>query len=768
MKRLISAFAVILACSSGCWAAAPGPMTSLHDIRALTNAQASHALPVAFQATVTFFRAHPRVLYVQDGDSAIYVFLTRDVPLVPGDRILVRGVSRPSFLPIVESSDITVLHHGTLPIPVLASYSGLVRRQFLCKLVTVRATVLSAAMSYTGTVRGTSLHLNTAEGPIDAAVMNNNSTGLKDLLDAEVEVTGVAGTLLDSKMQKVGIILHTTSMADVKVLRRATTSPWTLPVTQMDAIFDGYRARNITAKVRVQGTITYYQPGTAVVLQNGAKSLWISTQTTDPLQIGDFADATGFPDFHDGFLNLVRGEVQDNQVRAPIAPLPATWLDLSLSDNIHLGHIYDLVSTEGKVVTEARESARDEYVLSSEGRLFTAIYYHSDKSTLIPLPPMKQIPLGATVRVSGICEQLSSSPFNGEIPFDILLRSFDDIQVIARPSLLTLPNMLFVIRLLVVVVLLVGFRSLILERRVRRQTATVAYLEKRRRRILEDINGSRPLAEIIEQITEVVSFRLRGAPCWCGIADGAQLGNRPPSLTALRVLQNEIPARSGAALGTFYAAFDSASKPLADESEALAMGTGLAKLAIETRRLYSDLLYRSEFDQLTDIQNRFSLERSLDGLIQTARQTAGIFGLIYIDLDDFKLVNDKYGHHVGDLYLQEAALHMKRQLRPSDILARLGGDEFVVLVSDVRNRSDVEEIASRLEQCFDEPFVAQSYSLQGSTSVGIALYPADATTMSALLRAADAAMYKTKNAKKTTREMQALLANPDLIPESCK
>ena len=177
------------------------------------------------------------------------------------------------------------------------------------------------------------------------------------------------------------------------------------------------------------------------------------------------------------------------------------------------------------------------------------------------------------------------------------------------------------------------------------------------------------------------------------------------------------------------------------------MGAGLAALAIETRRLYTDLLRRSEFDLLTDIQNRFSLEKQLDELIDHARQTAGVFGLIYIDLDGFKLVNDRYGHQVGDLYLQEAAARMKHQLRPADILARLGGDEFAVLVPTVRNRSDVQEIALRLERSFDAPFSVQGIVIEGSASIGIALYPEDATTRDALLQSSDAAMYVEKHTR---------------------
>jgi diguanylate cyclase (GGDEF)-like protein len=96
------------------------------------------------------------------------------------------------------------------------------------------------------------------------------------------------------------------------------------------------------------------------------------------------------------------------------------------------------------------------------------------------------------------------------------------------------------------------------------------------------------------------------------------------------------------------------------------------------------------------------------------------------------------------------ALRMKRQLRGLDMLARLGGDEFAALLPQVRTRAKVEEIALRLERCFHEPFIIEGQTLQGSASVGIALYPEDGATKDELLSAADAEMYVAKNTKQET------------------
>jgi diguanylate cyclase (GGDEF)-like protein len=758
MKKLIPVVLLVFGWASGARAAAPATLTSLQAINALSNAEAKRHYPVDFEATVTNFRAPTRNLFVQDGDAAIYLFFAGHLNLAAGDRIRVKGITQPSFRPIVQPDSVTVIGHGPLPQAMPATYNELIKDVFDARLVTVRGVVRSADLIYDKNARSTFIHLladGQNSGDVDISIDTSDAAPLRGLLDAEVEVTGVESAVFDSKMQQTGVMLHANTPADVKVLKLAAVSPWTLPVTPMETVLAAYRVRDLTSRVRVHGTITYYQPGVAVVLQDGSKSIWISTEMNTPLNIGDVADAYGFPSVRNGFLNLVHGEVQDTNVREPIAPLPASWQSLSISDNIQFGHIYDLVSIEGQVMTEAREDEQDEYVLNSYGHLFTAIYHHANEASPIPLPPMKEIPIGARIRVSGICVELSSNQRNGSVPFEILLRSFDDVELVARPSPLSVRNLTLAVGLLLVLFLTLGIRSWLIERSMRRETAALALIEKKRSLILEDINGTVPLTGILEKIAELVSFMLNGVPCWCETSDGTQLGKAPDESEKQRLIHREILARSGAKLGALFAAFDPATEPDPREADALSTGVRLATLAIETRRLYSDLRHRSEFDLLTGAHNRFSLEKHLDALIEEAHVAGSIFGLIYVDLDGFKQVNDVYGHHIGDLYLQEVARRMKLLLRSNDLLARLGGDEFAVLLPTMHSRCSVEEIARRLERCFDDPLRLEGYTLHCSASFGIALYPENGTNRDSLLICSDAAMYKAKHEKK-----QLVVAGP--------
>jgi diguanylate cyclase (GGDEF)-like protein len=734
-------------------AQAPATVTSLDALHKLTNAEASEAVPVAFQATVTYFLGYEKTLFVQDGESAIYVQATTKLPLQPGDRILIRGFTRDSFRPIVISDNVTLLGHGDLPKPVQAEFAPLVQAKFDCRYVQVHGTVISAVSALSSGHSVTQLQLALHGGNIGVTIDKGMAARLSDLLDSEVTVTGTEAGRFDGKMEQTGVRIYAPSLDSVHVLRKAPVDAWSIPLTPMDEVLKAYDVEDRTPRVRIQGIITYYLPGHMAVLQEGLQSIRVFTPSIEPFRIGDRVQAIGQPDVDNGFLTLKWGDLRSTGGSAALLPVNVDWDQLATGR-----HAFDLVSIEGQVVTQVREHDQDVYVIGSDGHLFSATVRFPvafQASGVQAPPPMTMIPAGSVVRVTGVAIHDDANPFNGPMAFGILLRSASDVTLVASPSLLNVRNLILVVTILLVSMAAGAAWVLMLKRKVHQQTAELAarkeaeaVLERKRSSILEDINGNQPLEAILTQITDLASFRLDGAPCWCEVGDSVKVGHHPATPDSLHIIRQEVPSRSGQLHGMLFAAVDPAAPVSTQAQEALAMGAWLATLAIETRGLYTDLVHRSEFDLLTDVFNRFSFERRLDAMIQETRQTATMFGLIYIDLDDFKLVNDQYGHGVGDEYLRQSARRMKRQLRPSDLLARLGGDEFAVLVTNVRGQSDVQDVAQRLERCFREPFALDGYEIPGSVSVGSALFPEDGSDKDTLLSTADAAMYVCKKIKK--------------------
>jgi diguanylate cyclase (GGDEF)-like protein len=147
-------------------------------------------------------------------------------------------------------------------------------------------------------------------------------------------------------------------------------------------------------------------------------------------------------------------------------------------------------------------------------------------------------------------------------------------------------------------------------------------------------------------------------------------------------------------------------------------------------------------DPLTGVLNRRGFEREASRrLTDSADDATG--ALLFIDLNDFKQINDKFGHEVGDQLLTVASERLRKSLRSCDIIGRPGGDEFVALVPDVD--SDVaDKLATRLTNALEEPYVIGRERLQCAASIGLALYPKNASTLTGLLREADQAMYRAK------------------------
>jgi len=168
------------------------------------------------------------------------------------------------------------------------------------------------------------------------------------------------------------------------------------------------------------------------------------------------------------------------------------------------------------------------------------------------------------------------------------------------------------------------------------------------------------------------------------------------------------------------------------------------------KRADQRVAYLAYHDDLTGLPNRLMFGEHLDLALARAQRHGRQVAVLYVDLDEFKQVNDTYGHEAGDQLLRQIARRLVRATRATDLGARHGGDEFIVLVADLPAGPDpaareiARTIAAHVEQALAAPAVLNGATITAGGSVGIAVYPEDATTSDALMRRADAAMYRSK------------------------
>ncbi len=170
----------------------------------------------------------------------------------------------------------------------------------------------------------------------------------------------------------------------------------------------------------------------------------------------------------------------------------------------------------------------------------------------------------------------------------------------------------------------------------------------------------------------------------------------------------------------------------------------------ERRQQEEHILHQAHFDSLTELPNRFlSLDR-LSQLINEAHRNGDRVAVLFLDLDDFKKINDTLGHDTGDKLLKEAASRLQSVLRSGDTVGRLGGDEFIVLLGGLSDVTDTRPVAEALLNKFTDAFRIDSRELVLTASIGISIYPDDGENLSELLRNADSAMYHSKEQGRNT------------------
>ncbi len=160
--------------------------------------------------------------------------------------------------------------------------------------------------------------------------------------------------------------------------------------------------------------------------------------------------------------------------------------------------------------------------------------------------------------------------------------------------------------------------------------------------------------------------------------------------------------------------------------------------------LQRGLKHLVEHDYLTQVTSRRAFEKIADNILQQAKINEESFSLMFIDIDEFKLINDNYGHQIGDRVLQHVANSIKKNIRSSDIIARVGGDEFVVLLPDLYVESNLNELSDNLIKQIQQPILDLGVKINIGCSIGIAIYPLHGDTIKKLLTNADVAMYQIK------------------------
>ncbi len=158
-------------------------------------------------------------------------------------------------------------------------------------------------------------------------------------------------------------------------------------------------------------------------------------------------------------------------------------------------------------------------------------------------------------------------------------------------------------------------------------------------------------------------------------------------------------------------------------------------------------------DQLTGLPNRHYLTAFLPQAIEEAKAANTMLGVVFLDLDRFKHINDTRGHETGDKLLQEVASRLRACVRDSDVVIRMGGDEFVVVFRNVKNYDEVTLGAGRIIETLNRPIVIDRHSLQTTGSVGVSLYPRDGANMIELLKHSDTAMYQAKDRGRNNVQM---------------
>jgi diguanylate cyclase (GGDEF)-like protein len=777
----------------------PPLLTNVNQIRRLTPEQARKGFSVRLRAVVTYFDAVN--MFVHDPTGGIWVARSpTGLTAEPGQLLDLQGVTtQTDFAPDVAEPRWSVVGRAALPKALRASMDLLASSTVDSEWVELEGVVRSAQITKDGRIR---FILQIPGGRVVGYIPENKGIP-QGLVDSRVRIRGVCGAIFTQEGQIVGVNLFVPQPDEIQILEAGPTDPFALASGPIGRLQRFNLSGLLSHRLKVQGVVTAQFPGNDLYIADQSGSVYVTTSQTSQLRPGDRVEVVGFV----GVLDY-RPVVQDAIYRVDgSGPPPAA---ASIAANQGLSDKYDskLVTVKGllqslSVVPDGRLLALDD-----GGIAFSAVLrgqraepgFYFQAGSLLQATGICLIDRDAAGLAQSFKIRLRSSQ-------DVVLIESPSwwsvgraLSVMSLLAAITLGILVWVVAIRRQVKaqtkdLVVKTVKLELANQTTQKALHIAReaesLEVDRQRVLELVARDEPIEQVLDQLAATAAAHCSNAVCaiLVHLLEGPQVSSVPLlpadwqavlkqiSIDSIsvgagfrelrqfsqdpvweRLLETHLPCRfrtfscapilvNGRMAGVIAAFFADKSPPDA-QPELLGSLSKLAGLALERRSLYEQLSFRAQYDLLTGLPNRPHLYERLNSEIALAVLNGGLLGVIYIDLDGFKEVNDIQGHAAGDAVLQEIAARMARIVRRGDTVGRIGGDEFVMVLPHLGSRSDAERIAAKISGALQEPIYFNNQSLRVDASTGISLCPLDGEDPDGLLKVADAQMYQAKSTHK--------------------
>jgi diguanylate cyclase (GGDEF)-like protein/PAS domain S-box-containing protein len=555
--------------------------------------------------------------------------------------------------------------------------------------------------------------------------------------------------------QRLGAQLYVNTLDDIEVEEPPAPAGFSSPPMLVQDLSASEADQRFAHQRRLRGMVTWASAG-LFTIEDGSGTLFVGTSKDHAVRAGQTVDVLGFPGH--GIFGL---ELADSAVRlSPIQQSAAGLAPQRVTAAEILKHSLDgrRVHLKARLIGQSANATEFVYEFQEGNQSFHAVLLRGDSTRdTVGLTP------DSVLELTGVALIQRGSPEWPESLL-ILIESPSDMVVQGGFGWLTLSRGLAILAAIAAVVIAPFIWVTMLRRTVRGQTGIIRarlenelHLETRFRRLFERNLAAvftwRPDGTIVDcnmAFVRLLGFQSReqliGRSYWdfqadpahreqlCAVLQEEALSNREVSLrrndgATMHLLMNITPVHTAEGMDYETTAIDV---------------TLLRKNQAELQRAKDKAVHESLNDPLTGLPNRRFLMDAISTLVDRARREEGIFALLYIDLDGFKLVNDSLGHAVGDALLVQVAVCLRSWVREGDLLARLGGDEFLVILDRLQDREDATLVAENLLDAISNPFHAMGHDLAISASIGISLFPDDSIDAEVLMQQADSSMYAAK------------------------